>query len=139
MIRNPTIAVTNGYDIHVTFVKKQRKKAHLLSAQFIEFLQEKSIPYSKHKIFDAPVGPWGTPMWQVILPQSRRMHQDLGECIAWLMLNRGNLSVMIHPNTQREGGLGGGYEDHSQNMLWMGEATALRLNIFKKESTSNVD
>ena len=133
MIRNPATEITNGYDIHVTFGKKQRKKAHLLYSQFIEYLQKKSIPYAKQKIFDAPVGPWSTPMWQVILPQSIRMHQDLGDCIAWFMLNRGELSVMIHPNTQKKNGRGGGYEDHAQNMLWMGKATPLRLCIFNTD------
>ena len=134
MIRDPDIYVTNGYDIHVTFTKEQREAALLLYDPFLNYLKKNRIEYRNHKIFDSPVGPWTTPMWQVILSQSKCVHQDLGKCISWFMLNRGELSVMVHPNTKEKNGLGGGYEDHSQNMLWLGEPRTLKLHIFDKKN-----
>ena len=130
MIRDPDTSIQNGYDIHVTFLEEEREHAHRLFQQFIEYLSFREISYRNHKIFDSPVGPWTTPMWQVILPQSQSVHRDLGYCIGWLMLNRHTLSVMIHPNSKKQGDLGGGYEDHSQNMLWMGVPKKLKLQIF---------
>ena len=136
MIRNPDLSITNGYDVHVVFSKNQREKATLLSRNCIEFLQSKNIVYKHHKIFDAPVGPWPTPMWQFILPKSEHAYRDLGCCISWFMLNRGEFSVMIHPNSKEEGEMGGAYEDHSQNMFWMGPPLSLKMSIFEKEALS---
>ena len=127
MIRNPEHSVTDGYDIHVVFHKDQQENAHLLFKDFCAFLSSKEIPHKRAKIFDTPVGPWPTPMWQAILPKSERVYSDIGHCISWFMLNRRHFSVMIHPNTKEENGMGGNKEDHMQNMLWMGPSTPLKM------------
>ena len=135
MIRNPAVSIVNGYDIHVVFSARQSKQANALFVAFLEFIHEKGIPHRRPKVFEKPVGPWTTPMWQVIVEQSNRVHHDLGECIAWFMLNRSGFSVMIHPNTATENNQGGAYEDHSQNMLWLGPPVALNLNVLLPKSS----
>ena len=130
MIRNPDSSIENGYDIHVVFASEQSEKATDLFTAFMDFVLAKKIAQHRSKVFLKPVGPWPTPMWQVLLPQSERVHHDLGLCLGWLMLNRGEFSVMIHPNTRKENGFGGDYEDHHQNMLWLGPSMSLKLDIF---------
>ena len=130
---SPQDFITKGYDLHVVFSDSQHQAAHALFEACLGFLDQSEISYHKHRFFSKPVGPWPTPMWQIILPHSDQVHSNLGLCIAWFMLNRGEFSVMIHPNTHQEQGRGGEYEDHSQNHLWLGSPLKLKMEIFEKD------
>ena len=130
--RSPYTSI-KSYDLHVVFSDTHREEAQLFFQQFLTFLEDHQIAYQKHRFFSEPVGPWPTPMWQCILPISEQVHQSLGLCISWFMLNRGDFSVMIHPNTHQEGEWGGVYEDHHQNHLWLGAPLELKLELFKKK------
>jgi DOPA 4,5-dioxygenase len=130
-LRTPVDWITGGFDIHLVFNTDEAAAAAERFEQFVTFLDHSAIPHTRAMIFDAPVGPWPTPMWQVLLPQASSAATDLGHCIRWLMLNRGPFSVMIHPNTTKQGLRGGSIEDHSENMLWLGPPLVLRLNALK--------
>ena len=130
MLREPTAFIPHGYDIHLVFEKPQLSKAVSIFEAFQRFLNDKKIPFDRAIVFEEAVGPWPGPMWQILLPQSSSVYTDLGLSISWLMLNRDEFSVMIHPNSLSTGDSGGGYEDHSQNMLWMGPPLTLSLDIF---------
>ena len=41
------------------------------------------------------------------------------EIVTFLALNRGDLNILFHPNT------GNGYEDHTQNVMWIGPSIPL--------------
>jgi aromatic ring-cleaving dioxygenase len=125
--RNPDLCITQGYDIHVVFEAQQLADSRELYAEFMAYILQNSIPHQRPLVFEQAVGPRPCPMWQVLLPKSPRAYEDLGRCISWFMLNRRGFSVMIHPNTHREHELGGSYEDHSENGLWLGSPLALRL------------
>ncbi|MAA79816.1 MAG: hypothetical protein CL916_11200 [Deltaproteobacteria bacterium] len=130
MIRSPHDSITGGYDVHLVFTSSQQELAKHLFTACLDFLHKNDIAYQNHRIFSRPVGPWPTCMWQFELPFSSRVHQDLGLCISWLMLNRGVFSVMVHPNTKKENGQGGALEDHGQNHLWLGAPMPLKMSIF---------
>ena len=130
-IRSPENSITS-YDLHVVFHEGQVEEAQDLYQRFLNFLNEGQIEHQKRRFFSEPVGPWPTPMWQCVLSASDTLHQSLGLCTAWFMLNRGPFSVMIHPNTLQEGDYGGAYEDHDQNHLWLGDPLELRLEIFNE-------
>ncbi len=117
-----------GYDIHVVFESAQAPEACVLFDRFQAYLAVAEIAHDRPMVFSEPVGPWPTPMWQVLLPQSERVDRDLGLCISWLMLNRGPFSVMVHPNTVKSDGSSASYEDHSAHMLWLGPPLQLRLD-----------
>jgi aromatic ring-cleaving dioxygenase len=70
---------------------------------------------------DVPVGPHPIAMYQVIFPVA-----DFPRFVPWLMLNRGELAVLVHPNTDDE------YEDHAHHAVWLGAKLPLRLEILKK-------
>lgn len=61
---------------------------------------------------------------------------QFGALIPWLVINRGPLSVLVHPNTLE---IVDGKEvrdeerDHTQRATWMGERVLLDLSLFKRK------
>jgi DOPA 4,5-dioxygenase len=45
--------------------------------------------------------------------------------VPWLALNRGDLTVFVHPNT------GAALADHSAHAIWLGESLALNLEALR--------
>ena len=132
MQRLPGEWIEHGYDVHVVYTQAQRDVAHALYHRFLAYVTDEGIPFDRPIIFEDPVGPWPTSMWQILLrnTDTTAIERDLGRCVGWMMINRGTLSVMIHPNTTPDGEFGGGRADHSRYMLWMGEPQELKLSIF---------
>jgi aromatic ring-cleaving dioxygenase len=69
---------------------------------------------------DELVGPHSRSMYQIAFPSSL-----LAAFLPWLMLNRGSLSVLLHPET------GDDYRDHTAHAAWLGPPLKLRLEAFK--------
>jgi aromatic ring-cleaving dioxygenase len=55
---------------------------------------------------------------------------QFGAFIPWLVVNRGPLSALVHPNTDDEDEL----RSHSQRATWLGERIPLDLDMLKKFS-----
>jgi len=70
---------------------------------------------------DAPVGPHPQPMYQVKFNPGQ-----FARIVPWLMLNRGGLTILIHPNT------GNAFQDHAEHALWLGEKLNLRLDVLRQ-------
>lgn len=51
---------------------------------------------------------------------------QFGAFVSWLVIHRGPLSVLVHPNTNDE------YRDHTQRATWMGQEMPLDFSIFRK-------
>jgi aromatic ring-cleaving dioxygenase len=71
---------------------------------------------------DELVGPHPQSMYQIAFPS-----QMLAKFAPWLMLNRDDLTVLLHPET------GNNYADHSAHAAWFGAVLPLRLDVFKKK------
>lgn len=69
---------------------------------------------------DEPVGPHPVSMYQIAFAVD-----EFPRLMPFLMLNRGSLSVLVHPRT------GNDYLDHSRYALWLGAPIALRLEVLK--------
>jgi DOPA 4,5-dioxygenase len=65
---------------------------------------------------DQPVGPHPSSMYQVAFAT-----EEFARVVPFLMLNRGDLDVLLHPLT------GNDYLDHSRFAVWMGTQLPLRL------------
>lgn len=65
---------------------------------------------------DKPVGPHPKSMYQVVFSPDQ-----FGKVVPWLMLNRGGLDVLVHPETDDN------VADHLDRCLWLGKK--LKLNI----------
>lgn len=59
---------------------------------------------------------------------------QFGAFIPWLVINRGPLSVLVHPNTidPVTGESDEEERNHTQRATWMGERIPLDLSLFKK-------
>jgi len=95
-----------GFHAHIYFEgTAQREAAMALREQVAE-----RFAVTLGRVHDRPVGPHARCMYQVVFDAS-----IFGNFVAWLMLNRQGLAVLVHPNTRNE------RRDHQVHALWMGE------------------
>jgi aromatic ring-cleaving dioxygenase len=102
----------DGYHAHVYYDAATRAEAERLrqglDAEFAVLLG---------RWHDVPVGPHPVSMYQVAFAAA-----EFAGVVPWLMLNRGGLSILVHPLT------GDDYEDHAHLALWLGAPHKLLLD-----------
>lgn len=79
-----------------------------------------------YTFWDRPIGPHPVAMFEVNVFTPAQF----GAFIPWLVINRGPLSALLHPNTLVETAL----EDernHTQRATWLGDKIPLDLRVFK--------
>ena len=74
-----------------------------------------------YRLHSQPVGPHAMAMFEVNLFTPAQF----GAFVAWLVIHRGPLSILVHPNT------GDDERDHTQRAAWLGERVPLDLSIFR--------
>jgi aromatic ring-cleaving dioxygenase len=70
---------------------------------------------------DEPVGPHPVSMYQVAFAVDEFAH-----LVPWLILNRGALDILVHPQTDDS------YEDHASHAMWLGTKLPLRLDGLRR-------
>jgi aromatic ring-cleaving dioxygenase len=106
----------HGYHAHIYYEPQSRKIAASLRKKI-----EKTFKVEMGRWRDEPVGPHPQAMYQV-----KFRTREFARIVPWLMLNRGGLDVLVHPET------GDDYVDHATNALWLGEKLPLRLDVLKE-------
>ncbi|KAI9733344.1 MAG: hypothetical protein M1834_003428 [Cirrosporium novae-zelandiae] len=106
-----------GFDAHIYFFPRQIEFAAALWERIRREFPELRI----YQVWEKPVGPHPIGMFEVNIFSP----SQFGAFISWLVINRGPLSVLVHPNTDEE------ERDHSQRATWMGEKIPLDLSLFK--------
>ncbi|RDL42031.1 DOPA-like protein [Venustampulla echinocandica] len=83
-----------------------------------------------YKFWEEPIGPHPVAMFEVNLFTPAQF----GAFIPWLIINRGPLSALVHPNTvnPKTGEHDEQERDHTQRATWMGDRIPLDLTLFKK-------
>ncbi|KAK5465438.1 hypothetical protein LTS15_002001 [Exophiala xenobiotica] len=121
-----TSGVTNGrrggFDIHIYYHynnEDQREFARALWERIRREFPELRI----YKFWDRPVGPHTMAMFEVNVFTPAQF----GAFIPWLVINRGPLSALVHPNTDD----GDELRAHSQRATWLGERVPLDLQMLK--------
>jgi aromatic ring-cleaving dioxygenase len=104
-----------GYHAHIYYDRATRPAAERLRAGLGERFAARLGNWH-----DEPVGPHRCAMYQVAFAAG-----ELPRLLPWLMLNRGGLSVLLHPVT------GNDYDDHARFALWLGTPLPLRLEVLK--------
>jgi DOPA 4,5-dioxygenase len=102
---------------HVYFDEASRNEAWALRERI-----EKTFPIEMGRFHERPVGPHPRFSYQVALKNEQFL-----PVMSWLTLNRGQLTVFIHPNTGHD------LEDHRDRAIWMGQQVPLVLDIFTKK------
>jgi DOPA 4,5-dioxygenase len=110
--RDADPALIDGYHAHVYYDPATRPAAERLRAAI-----EANFSMRMGRWHDKPVGPHPVSMYQVAFAV-----EELPRLVPWLMLNRGDLSVLIHPET------GNDYDDHALFAMWLGTPIALKLD-----------
>jgi aromatic ring-cleaving dioxygenase len=111
-------ATIRDYHAHVYYDPATRERAAALRGQI-----EGGFEVEMGRWRDAPVGPHPRPMYQVKFGAGQ-----FPRIVPWLMLNRGDLTILVHPNT------GDPYRDHADHALWLGEKLNLRLDVLSHSS-----
>ena len=58
--------------------------------------------------------------------QAAFLAAEFPRIVPWLMLNRGGLSVLVHPQTEDA------YDDHTIHALWLGAPLPLRVEGLRR-------
>ncbi len=111
-----------GYHAHIYYDSGSRAAAAALREALAERFR-----VALGRWHDAPVGPHPQSMYQVAFPV-----EEFARLVPWLMLNRGELVVLVHPLTGDE------YEDHAHHALWLGAKLPLTLEVLKRGSAATV-
>lgn len=103
-------AITD-YHAHVYYDAASKPVAEGLRAAL-----EARFPVRLGRWHDRPVGPH--PHWSYQIAFTPEIFATL---VPWLALNRGGLTVFVHPNT------GEALPDHRDHAIWLGDKAALNL------------
>lgn len=71
---------------------------------------------------DRSIGPHEGVMFQIAFPR-----EEFPRLLPWLMLNRGELVVMIHPNTRNQ------RADHLAHALWLGAVLPIHGEVLSED------
>lgn len=108
------VAAIRDYHAHVYYDPSTTRGM----AQELRALIEERFEARLGRWHDAPVGPHTRAMYQVAFATGQ-----FATLVPFLMLNRGGLSVLVHPNT------GAPRDDHLLHALWLGQPLALNEQV----------
>lgn len=98
---------------HVYFDAASRDAAWALRERI-----EQAFDIEMGRFHEKPVGPHPRFSYQVLF-----RNDQLGPLLSWLALNRGDLTVFVHPNTGQQ------LADHRDRALWLGRQETLDLSV----------
>lgn len=105
-----------NYHAHVYYDEVSRHAAEVLREEIAERFVVKMGRWREE-----PVGPHPQAMYQVAFEP-----ELFSTIVPWLLINRNNLDILIHPNT------GTSLGDHTNHALWLGNKLTLRLGELDK-------
>ena len=108
----------NDWHAHVYFDAQSVEQARSLCEQAAQRFE-----LTMGRVHEKPVGPH--PQWSCQLAFQPDQFDTL---VPWLTLNRGGLTVLVHPQT------GDDLLDHRDRAIWLGKSAELELSIFKDKA-----
>ncbi|MEY4575617.1 MAG: hypothetical protein RL701_320 [Pseudomonadota bacterium] len=120
--RDPASAI-RSYHAHVYFRDPEERGRALQLRAWIDA----GFSVQLGRVHDVPVGPHSQPMYQVAFAAD-----TFAAFVPFLLLNRLELSVLVHPNTGRA------LDDHLVHALWLGERLPVRGEVLSNEERSAV-
>ncbi|MEQ1888798.1 MAG: DOPA 4,5-dioxygenase family protein [Alphaproteobacteria bacterium] len=118
MKRHNDIAVITGYHAHVYYADAGSRA---LAGQLRAGVAALDIETVLGRWHDAPIGPHPVGSFQIAFEVPVFAH-----LVPWLALNRGSLSILVHPNTDDP------VADHSAYALWLGPQLPVDLEMLRR-------
>lgn len=112
-----------GFDVHIYFFQANPKQV-IFAKELWERIRREFPELRIYQVWDKPLGPHPMAMFEVNIFTPAQF----GAFIPWLVINRGPLSALVHPNTEDEGEE---ERNHTQRASWLGQAWPLDLSLFK--------
>ncbi|KAI9875245.1 MAG: hypothetical protein M1830_008714 [Pleopsidium flavum] len=109
-----------GFDVHIYYFQGNKEQKTFANALW-ERISREFPELRVYRVWDQPIGPHVVAMFEVNIFTPAQF----GAFIPWLVIHRGPLSALVHPNTDEE------ERDHTQRATWMGEKLPLDLSLFK--------
>ncbi|KAK8152223.1 DOPA-like domain-containing protein [Phyllosticta citrichinensis] len=120
-----TEPITNGprggFDVHIYFYQTDAAQVGY-ATRLWERVRREFPELRTYALFPRPIGPHVVGMFEVNLFTPAQF----GAFIAWLVIHRGPLSALVHPNT------GDDLRDHTQRAMWLGEPMPLNVGLFRR-------
>ncbi|KAF6761726.1 DOPA-like domain-containing protein [Ephemerocybe angulata] len=116
------VKTNNGFDFHIYYMPGNPDEA-LFAKELHERIRREFPELRIYRFWDKAIGPHPTAMFEVNVFTP---HQT-GAFFSWLALNRGPLSVLIHPNTSDP------LKDHTELATWMGRPWPLNITPLSME------
>ncbi|ROW08256.1 hypothetical protein VMCG_03283 [Cytospora schulzeri] len=112
-----------AFDIHIYYMQSQKEYAKQLYDRIRREFPELRI----YRFWEKPIGPHPYPMFEVNLFTPAQF----GAFIPWLVIWRGPLSALVHPNTDEPGLLSENeLRNHTARATWLGERVPLDVSLF---------
>ncbi|KAF2739377.1 hypothetical protein EJ04DRAFT_484139 [Polyplosphaeria fusca] len=118
-----TNGTRGGFDIHIYYLSSDAEESKYAN-ELWERIRREFPELRIYRVWDKPIGPHPMAMFEVNVFTP----EQFGAFIPWLVINRGPLSALIHPNTDDE------ERDHSQRATWMGHPLPLNMKGFHRKS-----
>lgn len=116
-----------GFDVHIYFHQNSTEQTAFAQALWERI--RRSFPELRiYKLWDKPIGPHPVGMFEVNIFTPAQF----GAFIPWLVINKGPLSALLHPNTGDE------IRDHTHLATWMGERLPLDLTLMRLKKSAEV-
>ena len=105
-----------GFHAHVYFDAITRRTAERIHDELAQHLG-----VDVGALHERPVGPHAKAMFQVTIDP-----EQFASVVPWLMVNRADLSVLVHPITDDP------VRDHDTSPLWMGEPLPIDVEFLRR-------
>jgi len=112
--------IRGGFDVHIYFDAEDEAQVKF-ATELWERIRREFPELRIYRLFHVPIGPHPMPMFEVNIFTPAQF----GAFIPWLVINRGPLNALVHPNT------GDGYRDHTQRANWLGSPVPLKTDFLK--------
>jgi aromatic ring-cleaving dioxygenase len=132
--KDPAEIIINGFHIHMDFFDENAALALMIFDKFLIFLEsEHLIPTSTRLYAPHENGPHVLGGWEVKFEtKDKEILSKIGIPIAWLMCNRQEQSVFIHPVTWQGKDDEKELKAHEEFAFFLGNMPELELGFFQK-------
>ncbi|KAK0850760.1 hypothetical protein LTR91_010056 [Friedmanniomyces endolithicus] len=117
-----------GFDVHIYCLQTDASEFAFATALH-ERIRREFPELRVYRVWDRPVGPHPVGMFEVNVFTP----EQFGAFIPWLVINRGPLSAVVHPNT------GDDVRDHTQRATWMGQPIPLQMGTLRRAIASRAE